>query len=127
MVKALDAARTRYSQWFAPYPWKLLRVTEFPGLAGYAQGFPGNISFSEDIGFMTRPNTEDDEDVDSAFYVVAHESGHQWWGNMVMPGKGPGGNIISEGLANFSAAMLINAEKGDMQRRVLLQIGRAHV
>ena len=121
MVKALDAARKRYSEWFAPYPWKLLRVTEFPGLAGYAQGFPGNISFSEDIGFMTRPNSEEDDDVDSAFYIVAHESGHQWWGNIVMPGKGPGGNIISEGLANFSAVMLINAEKGDMQRRVLLR------
>ncbi len=120
MVKALDAARARYSEWFAPYPWALLRVTEFPGLAAYAQGFPGNISFSEDIGFLTRPN-KDDEDVDSAFYIVAHESGHQWWGNMVMPGKGPGGNIISEGLANFSAAMLVNAEKGDAQRRVLLR------
>lgn len=120
MVQALDASRKRYSQWFAPYPWTLLRVTQFPGLAGYAQGFPGNISFSEEIGFLTRPNTGD-EDVDSAFYIVAHEAGHQWWGNLVTPGKGPGGNIISEGLANFSAAMLIHHEKGDSQRRVLLR------
>ena len=121
MVKALDAARARYSEWFAPYPWKLLRVTEFPGLAAYAQGFPGNISFSEDIGFMSRPNSEDADDVDAAFYIVAHEAGHQWWGNLVTPGKGPGGNIISEGLANFSAAMLVNSEKGNAQRRVLLR------
>ncbi len=121
MVLALDAARARYSEWFAPYPWKLLRVTEFPGLAGYAQGFPGNISFSEDIGFMSRPNSEEKEDVDAAFYIVAHESGHQWWGNLVTPGKGPGGNIISEGLANFSAAMLVNSELGNTQRRVLLR------
>ncbi len=120
MVKALDASRKRYSEWFAPYPWTLLRVTEFPGLAGYAQGFPGNISFSEEIGFLTRPNM-DDEDVDSAFYIVAHEAGHQWWGNLVTPGKGPGGNIISEGLANFSAAMLLHHEKGDAQRQVLLR------
>ena len=120
MVKALEAARKRYSEWFAPYPWSLLRVTEFPGLAGYAQGFPGNISFSEDIGFMTRPTADEDE-LDSAFYIVAHESGHQWWGNMVTPGTGPGGNIISEGLANFSAAMLVHHEKGDAQRRVLLR------
>ena len=121
MVKALDASRLRYSEWFAPYPWELLRVTEFPGLAGYAQGFPGNISFSEDIGFMTRPNADENEDVDAAFYIVAHEAGHQWWGNLVTPGKGPGGNIISEGLANFSSAMLVNSEKGDLQRRVLLR------
>ena len=121
MVKALDAARTKYSEWFAPYPWKLLRVTEFPGLAGYAQGFPGNISFSEDIGFMSRPSEDKDDDVDAAFYIVAHEAGHQWWGNLVTPGKGPGGNIISEGLANFAAAMLVNSEKGNAQRRVLLR------
>lgn len=121
MVKALDAARAKYSEWFAPYPWKLLRVTEFPGLAGYAQGFPGNISFSEVIGFMTRPNSDDEDDVDSAFYIVAHEAGHQWWGNIVTPGKGPGGAVISEGLANFAAAMLMHAEKGEAQRRVLLR------
>ncbi len=121
MTKALDASRTRYSEWFCPYPWNLLRVTEFPGLAGYAQGFPGNITFSEEIGFLARPNNEEGEDVDAAFYIVAHEAGHQWWGNIVTPGRGPGGNIISEGLANFSAALLVHHEKGDAQRRVLLR------
>ncbi len=122
MVKALDAARARYSEWFGPYPWTQLRVTQFPGLAGYAQGFPGNISFSEAIGFLTRPSDDKDEAaLDSAFYIVAHESGHQWWGNILTPGKGPGGNIISEGLAEFSAAMLIHHEKGEAQRRVLMR------
>ena len=31
--------------------------------------------------------------------VTAHEAAHQWWGNMVAPGKGPGGNLVSEGTA----------------------------
>ncbi|MCA9283985.1 MAG: hypothetical protein KDA22_02130, partial [Phycisphaerales bacterium] len=39
MQLALDSARHWYSEWFWPYPWKELRLTEFPGLAGYAQGF----------------------------------------------------------------------------------------
>jgi ABC-2 type transport system permease protein len=120
MVDALDDVRTRYSEWFGPYPWENLRVTEFPGLAGYAQGFPGNISFSETIGYLSRPVEEGEEGTfDAAYYIVAHEGGHQWWGNIVMPGRGPGGNIISEGLAEFSAVMLLHHERGAEQATVL--------
>ena len=126
MVKALAAARKSYGGWFGEYPWTNLRVTQFPGLAGYAQGFPGNISFSEGIGYLAKPlggdEGEDGEDADTldiAFYIVAHEAGHQWWGNIVMPGKGPGGNIISEGLAEFSSLMLVHHELGEEQGQAL--------
>ena len=124
MVRALDAARDRYGSWFAAYPWTNLRVTEFPGLAGYAQGFPGNIAFSETIGYLAAPVDDGEREsdaarLDAAFYIVAHEAGHQWWGNMVTPGKGPGGNAISEGLAEFSACMLLHHELGAEQARVL--------
>ena len=126
MVKALSAARKNYGGWFGEYPWTNLRVTQFPGLAGYAQGFPGNISFSEGIGYLAKPlggaEGEDGEDADTldiAFYIVAHEAGHQWWGNIVMPGRGPGGNIISEGLAEFSSLMLVHHELGEDQGMAL--------
>jgi hypothetical protein len=122
MVKSLSAARKSYGAWFGEYPWENLRVTQFPGLAGYAQGFPGNISFSEGIGYMSRPIGKDESEdgaLDVAFYIVAHETGHQWWGNIVMPGKGPGGNIISEGLAEFSALMLVHHELGEDQAKTL--------
>lgn len=121
MVRSLDAARRLYGEWFAEYPWTNLRVTEFPGLADYAQGFPGNISFAESIGFLAAPVDDDNasDTFDSAFYIVAHEAAHQWWGNIVTPGKGPGGNVISEGLAEFSACMLLNHELSPEQARVL--------
>ena len=121
MVRSLDAARTRYGEWFAAYPWTNLRVTEFPGLAGYAQGFPGNISFAESIGFLAAPVDDDtaSDTFDSAFYIVAHEAAHQWWGNIVTPGKGPGGNVVSEGLAEFSACMLMHHELSPDQAKVL--------
>ena len=54
MVEALDAARKYYSDWFRPYPWRELKLSEFPALASYAQGFPTDITFSESIGFLTR-------------------------------------------------------------------------
>ena len=108
MIEALDGARKWYAEWFHPFPWKELRVSEFPALAGYAQGFPTNISFSEAIGFLTRSTPE----AQAAFMVTAHEAAHQWWGNILVPGMGPGGNILSEGMAHFSTALLIDQIKG---------------
>lgn len=114
---ALDAAREHYAVWFAPFPWRTLKLSEFPGLATYAQGFPSNITFSEGIGFLTK--SQDDQD--AAFMVTAHEAAHQWWGNLLTPGDGPGGNILSEGMAHFSTAMLIREEKGDAARRAFMK------
>src|SRR5262249_4170217 len=37
---------------------------------------------------------------------------HQWWGNLLLPGKGPGGNILAEGMANYSSILLMEQVKG---------------
>ena len=108
IVEALDAARKYYSEWFRPYAWKELKLSEFPALASYAQGFPTDITFSESIGFLT----ESDPKANAAFLVTAHEAAHQWWGNMVAPGKGPGGNLVSEGTSHFSTLLLFEQVKG---------------
>jgi len=102
MGEALDAARRWYSDWFYPYPWKELKLSEFADLATYAQGFATNITFSEGIGFLTRS----DPRARTAFMVTAHEAAHQWWGNLLTPGEGPGGDILSEGMSHFSTLML---------------------
>jgi len=119
MSATLDAARKHYSEWFHPYPWRDLKLTEFPGLATYAQGFPGNITFSESIGFLTKDAGEEEADV--VTFVVAHEAAHQWWGNILTPGRGPGGNVLSEGMANFSAAMLVRRIESEAKCRSLLR------
>lgn len=113
MLLALEGSRRFYSEWFYPYPWEDLRVNEFPALAQYAQGFPTNITFSEGIGFLAR----DEGEVDAAFLVTAHEAAHQWWGNLLMPGEGPGGNVLSEGMAHFSTILLHAELKGDERRQ----------
>jgi ABC-2 type transport system permease protein len=110
--EALDAARKYYSEWFCPYPWKELKLSEFPNYASYAQGFPTDITFSENIGFLT----QSDAVSELAFLVAAHESAHQWWGNILTPGKGPGGNILAEGMAHFSTALLFEQVKGPRGR-----------
>ena len=102
MGRGLDAARRYYSEWFYPFPWNELKLSEFANLAHYAQGFATNITFSEGIGFLTHSDAR----ARWAFTVPAHEAAHQWWGNLVTPGKGPGGDILSEGMSHFSTLLL---------------------
>jgi ABC-2 type transport system permease protein len=117
MLSALTAARRYYSRWYAPYPDRELKLSEFPALAGYAQSFPTNITFGEDMGFLTKSRTREN----AAFAVTAHEAAHQWWGQMVVPGKGPGGNVLSEGMAQCSASFLLNRVKGTEARNGFLR------
>ncbi len=112
MSAALDAARRYYSEWFYPLPWDLLKISEFPAYASYAQGFPTNITFSEGVGFLAKS----DPVSHVAFMVVAHEAAHQWWGNLLVPGEGPGGNVLSEGMAHYAAMLLHEQVYGDRYR-----------
>jgi ABC-2 type transport system permease protein len=112
MSSTLDAARQWFSEWFYPYPWKELKLSEFPALASYAQGFGTNITFSENIGFLTRNNAK----TDPTFLVTAHETAHQWWGNILTPANGPGGDFLSEGMAHFSTMLLFQQVKGPRGR-----------
>ncbi len=126
MREALDAARRHYSQWFYPYPWRELKLSEFANLASYAQGFPTNITFSEGIGFLAYSTPG----IHTAFEITAHEAAHQWWGSIVTPGKGPGANIVSEGTSHFSTILLIEQVKGlnariDFCKRIEADYGRA--
>ena len=112
MSAALDAARKYYSEWFHPFPWDLLKISEFAAFATYAQGFPTNITFSEGIGFLARSDPRSHV----AFLVVAHEAAHQWWGNLLTPGRGPGGNILSEGMSHYATTLLHEQVYGDRYR-----------
>jgi ABC-2 type transport system permease protein len=112
ILAALDGARHWYAEWFGPYPWRELRLNEFPAIAGYGQGNATNIFFSEAVGFLalTTPAS------DLAFAVTAHEAAHQWWGHILAAGDGPGGIILAEGAANFSTMLLLDQVRGPAAR-----------
>jgi ABC-2 type transport system permease protein len=118
MILGLDSARKYYSEWFGPYVWHDLRMSEFPALALYARGNPTNIFFSEGIGFLTKDHMENDIFFGlSSFAITAHESAHQWWGHMLSPANGPGAILLAEGMANFSTLCLLEQIRGDKDRQ----------
>lgn len=114
IIGTLDAARRYYSEWFAPYPWRELKLSEFPNLTANigGAGMPTNITFSENAGFLTRNDVKNH----AAFMVTAHEAAHQWWANILTPGDGPGGVLLAEGMAHFSTLLLFEQVKGEAAR-----------
>ena len=112
LLEALNGARRYYGSWYAPYPWRELRLNEFPAYAEYARGNATNIFFSEGTGFLVEPTPGND----MAFAIAAHEAAHQWWGHIMAPGESPGGIVLAEGAANFATLMLLEQMRGPEAR-----------
>jgi ABC-2 type transport system permease protein len=114
MLRSMRASLAYYGAQFGPYQFKELRVVEFPLYAGGARAHPATIAFSEGSAFLTRV---DSGDVDRTFFVVAHETAHQWWGGQVIPASAPGASMVSETLAQYSSMMVLETSYGAQMAR----------
>jgi ABC-type transport system involved in multi-copper enzyme maturation permease subunit len=109
---ALEDGRREFGRSFGPYPHGLLRIAEFPRTASFAQSFPALMPFAESIGFLTH-HAADPRKIDATYFVTAHEVAHQWWGYILHPGRAPGGQVLCESLAEYSASVLIEQRFGE--------------
>jgi len=104
MLTALKRGMLYDSTNFSPFLYHQMRIIEFPKYRSFAQSFPNTVPFSEAIGFIFHHQPEK---LDMCYYVTAHELGHQWWGHQVCEANTVGGQMYSEGLAQYSALMLL--------------------
>jgi ABC-2 type transport system permease protein len=114
MLRGMKASLDYYTGQFGPYQFRELRIVEFPLYASFARGYPHTIAFSEGSAFLTRVN---EGDVDRTFFVVAHETAHQWWGGQVTGANVRGSALLSETLAQYSAMMVMERALGPEQVR----------
>ncbi|HLL83759.1 MAG TPA: M1 family aminopeptidase, partial [Longimicrobium sp.] len=114
MMRAMKASLEYNTTHFGPYPFRELRVVEFPRYAAFARAHPHTIAFSEGSAFLTRVG---EGDVDRPFFVTAHETAHQWWGGQVIGARVRGASFLSETLAQYSAMMMMEKELGPEQLR----------
>jgi ABC-type transport system involved in multi-copper enzyme maturation permease subunit len=114
MIGSMQASLDYYTTHFGPYPARELRILEFPRYASFARAHPQNIAFGEGSAFLTRVNPGD---VDRTFFVVAHETAHQWWGGQVMGANVRGSAFLSESLAQYGAMMVMETALGPEQVR----------
>lgn len=96
-----------YAARFGPFPYGHLALTQMPG--GASQGWPGLV-FLSSYAFL-----DDQERKDLRFsalralideQITPHETAHQWWGDLVT-WTTYRDQWISEGLANYSALMML--------------------
>jgi ABC-2 type transport system permease protein len=112
MIDASKASLAFFSQEFAPYQHRQLRILEFPRYAGFAQSFPNTVPYSEDIGFVARVDTTDVEDTDLPYFVTAHEIAHQWFPYQRMPAAVEGSQMLSESLSEYAALVITDRAHG---------------
>jgi ABC-2 type transport system permease protein len=118
MMSSMRASLDYYTRNFGPYAHREIRVVEFPRVAGFAAAFPGTMPISESFGFIADLSHPDD--IDTVYYVVAHETAHQWWDEQVIGANMEGATLLSETLAQYSALMVMEKTYGrDMMRKFL--------
>jgi len=114
------AAIEKYSQWFGPYPYKSLAITQLPG--PMSQGWP-TLLYLTSFAYLS------DEDRRALHlsnfgqliyrgFMQDHETAHQWWGDRV-GWKSYRDQWLMEALANLSALMVMEEENPEQARELL--------
>ena len=112
MVKGIKKTLDYCGKNFSPYQYHQVRILEFPRYASFAQSFPNTIPFSESIGFITKVDPNNPDDIAYPFYVTCHEVAHQWWGHQVIGANAKGAALMCESMAQYCALMVMEKEYG---------------
>ncbi len=107
VAQAAAQAVEFYSKCFGPYPFGSLALTQMPGPE--SQGWPGLV-FLSSYAFLS-DQERSDLHFDSTRILIqkqipAHETAHQWWGDLV-GWSTYRDQWLSEALANYSSLMML--------------------
>lgn len=116
-----------YSSHFGSYPYSKLDLTQLPGRE--SQGWPGLV-FLSSYAFLT-PEERERLHMSPSHTLIdrqipAHEAAHQWWGDLVT-WKTYRDQWFSEGLANYSALMILQEKNPAEFHQVMQSYQRALV
>jgi len=120
MVGTISAkALEFYERRFGPFPYSDLAITQFPGTV--SQGWPGLIFLSSYAFLSPQQRDRMESDPNQRLIeeqVIAHETAHQWWGDLVT-WRGYRDQWIMEALANYSALMLLESRNPAQFRQIM--------
>ena len=113
MVRGIQASLDYFTRHFSPYPYRQVRLVEHAGDGTSLHAYPINVGFQEGFAVMN-PDTSA-SGLEFPFAVVAHEMAHEWWGGQLSPAFVEGGGLLSEGLAWYSAYLVVEETFGEKQ------------
>ena len=99
-----------FSILFGRYPYPIFRAAYHP--FGYGQGFPTTLMI---------PAT--DRAVNSTYQFIAHETSHQWWGDVVL-WRSYRDQWLSEGFAEYSGLLYTQTRDRTKSERELIKLDR---
>jgi hypothetical protein len=99
-----------FAQRYGPFPYSDMKVVQMPG--GLSQGWPGLI-FLSSASFLTAEEESQlrltPVEKTLITQVIAHETAHQWWGDLVMYSDYRDQWLV-EALANYSSMMVLESQ-----------------
>ncbi|HWB85076.1 MAG TPA: M1 family aminopeptidase [Bryobacteraceae bacterium] len=120
VASALEFMASRFGPPALPH----LTVSPIPGTFG--QGFPGLIYLST-LSYLQQPampHANAQQELFFADVLQAHETAHQWWGNVVTA-AGYHDSWLMEALANYSAMLYLEKRRGTHTMEQVLDSYRA--
>ncbi|MDT9598832.1 ABC transporter permease/M1 family aminopeptidase [Sphingosinicella rhizophila] len=119
MLSVMDDALDYFRTNFGPYQYPYARIIERPSYGGGANSAAGTIGFSEKVGFNM--DLSNPKRLDFLAYITTHELAHQYWFHQLMPADMEGAELLTEGLAQYSALMVMKHRYGPDQIRQFLK------
>ncbi len=120
VAEATAEAIRYYAERFGPFPYSQLLLTQLPGRE--SQGWPGLI-FLSSYAFLNQAEREglhiNASGVLIDQQVPAHETAHQWWGDLILWSTYRD-QWFSEGLANYCSLMMLQ-EKNPAGFRLVME------
>ena len=127
MVRAIEASLEYYSEQFGPYPHGHFWLIEIPGYRGnFGRAYPGGMIYTESNAIARARLGDDDtgengEFMNTPMLFIAHEVAHQWWGHRMIAADVVGSQVLSETLAQYSSAMVLERAEGPRPARRFLR------
>lgn len=109
-----------FSEHFGPFPYSHLALTQLPGRA--SQGWPGLVFLSSYAFLSDEERAQlhyDDTQILLQRMVPAHETAHQWWGDLVS-WSSYRDQWMSEGLSQYCTLMMLQ-EKNPAGFRMVME------
>jgi hypothetical protein len=110
ILAELDNSLRYFTAQFGKYPYSTFGATFHP--FGFGQGFPSMLMI---------PST--DENQKSTYVFIAHETSHQWWGNIVA-WRSYRDQWLSEGFAEYSGILYTGFRMNPQAESDLIQYAR---